>query len=387
MNFCGVIVKNLDHILFEKCLEDIFSMSKNRVFDLFDFMNDKIPKNILQLYLIEILLSMERNLFLKARKIFKLHFLNDQLDTSILDKVIKLLLKKKHLEARGIILQYLKKNPKDVYLFYVCHMIEFNFGLKNSMLETLNVMKINCEDKFYSYYEGIKAFILSENSIYDQSFLSAKRALKSNPKNIYAFHALCHYYHDTKKFNQGKKLMQNMRNLWANNYSMRLHLTWHYALFSLHTQDLKDMEKIYQFLRIKNIDGLQDLDASSLAFKLKFLYDIDLIRLDIKSLFKNWNHFEELGFYFFNDFHASLVFVLANRVDLVDLLIEKTRLSLPFGFYKEKIRLLKAVKYFYLKQYDKIFQMLDEKFDYAFMGGSMAQRSIIDEILEKAKGK
>ncbi|MBS4330231.1 hypothetical protein [Campylobacter vulpis] len=100
-------------------------------------------------------------------------------------------------------MQYLNKNPKDVYLFYVCHMIEFNFGLKSFMLETLNVMKVNFADKFYSYYEGIKAFILNENCICNQSFSSAKYTLKNNRKNIYAFHALCHYY-------DAKKLMQNM---------------------------------------------------------------------------------------------------------------------------------------------------------------------------------
>lgn len=82
-----------------------------------------------------------------------------------------------------------------MYLFYVCHMIDFNFGFKDSMLKVLDVMQIKPENKFYSYYEGIKAFILSENSIYKQSFLAAKQALKMNKKDIYALHAICHYYY------------------------------------------------------------------------------------------------------------------------------------------------------------------------------------------------
>ncbi|MBS4275879.1 hypothetical protein [Campylobacter vulpis] len=73
-----------------------------------------------------------------------------------------------------------------------------------------------------------------------------------------------------------------------------------------------------------------------------------MIELDVGALFKSWNCFGELRFYFFNDFHASLVFVLADKMELIDVLIKKTRSSLPFGFYKEKIKLLKAVKYFYL---------------------------------------
>ena len=68
-----MVIENLNDVLFEKCIEDILSMGKNRVFDLFDFMDidDKIPRNILQIYLIEILLSMEKNKFIKAKKIFK----------------------------------------------------------------------------------------------------------------------------------------------------------------------------------------------------------------------------------------------------------------------------------------------------------------------------
>ena len=261
-------------------------------------------------------------------------------------------------------MHYLNKNPKDMYLFYVCHMIDFNFGFKDSMLKVLDVMQIKPENKFYSYYEGIKAFILSENSIYKQSFLAAKQALKMNKKDIYALHAICHYYYDTKKFVQGKKLMQNQRDLWMNNYSMRLHLSWHYALFLFYTHDLENIEKIYKFLRVKNNENaLEDLDASSLAFRLKVLYNmrIDFIEADIKALFDSWNCFKELGFYFFNDFHAALVFVLANRVDLIDVLIKKTRLSLPFGFYKHKIKILKAIKYYHLKRYDKVIYLLDEK--------------------------
>ncbi|ENY6719669.1 hypothetical protein ACFZWW_000496 [Campylobacter jejuni] len=71
-----MVIENLNDVLFEKCIEDILSMGKNRVFDLFDFMDidDKIPRNILQIYLIEILLSMEKNKFIKAKKYLKYIF-------------------------------------------------------------------------------------------------------------------------------------------------------------------------------------------------------------------------------------------------------------------------------------------------------------------------
>lgn len=58
---------------------------------------------------------------------------------------------------------------------------------------------------------------------------------------------------------------------------------------------------------------------------------------------------------------------------------------MPFGFYKHKIKILKAIKYYHLKRYDKVIYLLDEKMDYSFMGGSRAQRNIIYEILKQAK--
>ena len=140
-------------------------------------------------------------------------------------------------------------------------------------------------------------------------------------------------------------------------------------------------------MRIKNSEeGLEDLDASSLTFKLKILYGL-CIEIDIKNLLDSWSNFKALGFYFFNDFHAALVFALANRMDLMDRLIQVTRFSLPFGFYKQKKLLLEAVKNYYLGQYGKVVEALHQDMDCSFMGGSTAQRRIIYEMLEQSKLK
>ena len=150
-----------------------------------------------------------------------------------MQELIKLLLQKDYLRGRKLILEHLRSNPKDVYLFYLCHMIEFNFGMTKLMLETLSIMQVFDGDMFYSYYLGIKAFILSENLNFALALSVGKKALSLNGKDVYALHALSHCYLDTKKIRQGKKFMQKHAFVWKNNYAMRLHLYWHYAFFAL----------------------------------------------------------------------------------------------------------------------------------------------------------
>ncbi len=271
-------------------------------------------------------------------------------------------------------------------------MIEFNNGMTETMLETLNLVNKHWDinDEFYSYFQGIKAFILNENKYYDESYISAYNSLKINNLDIYAIHAICHYFYDKKHFSEGKYWMDTLKDKWQYNYGMRIHLFWHYAMFLMEMNEIDQAVNIYHQIRHKNdSNGLEDLDATSLLFKMKFIYGKNDHHIQRHSdlLFESWNNKEELGFYFFNDFHAALVFGVNKKFDMIDYLIEKTKNSNPIGYYNTKRNLLEAIKNYSQENYDKVVLILNEPINYQFMGGSRIQRSIINKILSDSKSK
>lgn len=377
------------------CMALIFGMQENTVFreETFDKYHSSIL-SLLQIYCAELLLSMEKNKHSEAFEMLQIaaRMIKDESDgrSIIINAGLSHLLDGDYFSARYAFYGLLVQNPKDFFAFYVVHMIEFNNGMTSCMLETLHVVRDSWEknDIFYGYCKGIEAFILNENGFYAASLECGKEALSLNPEDIYAIHAICHHYYDNRHYHQGRIFMEQMAAHWQNNYGMRLHLYWHYAMFLMKENGRHLLYDIYQSIRNKNhTHSLEDLDATSFLFRLSLYDDTDCFHEEARELVKNWYHFNELGFYFFNDFHASLIFSLSGRVDLIDYLILQSNHSRPVGFSKTKIILLNAIKHHTLNEHQEVVNLLSKPLDFHFMGGSKAQRSIISEILTHAKNK
>ena len=146
--------------------------------------------------------------------------------------------------------------------------------------------------------------------------------------------------------------------------------------------------KIYQSLRRKNnVNNLEDLDATSFLFRLSLDSNTGSIHKEVHELVKDWDSLEKLGFYFFNDFHAALIFSLSGKIDLIDYLILQSKYSRPAGYFRIKVTLLQAIKSHALHEYQQVVDLLSSPIDFRFMGGSNAQRSVIKDILIHAKNK
>ena len=394
-NISHIIKYESDIDLISDSIHSILGMKKNNIWDSYDWKNPtSIPISLIQIFIIELLLSMERCNYIKAKSLYLSLISLSEHDADYrslgINLGIKNLINGNYIQARNDFYELLIKNHNDIFLFYVCHMVEFNNGLTSVMLETLNAVKDSWSpvNEFYGYFKGIEAFILNENAYYQEALASGMEAIKISSNDIYAIHAICHYFYDTKQFLQGKYFMEELQQQWHENYGMRLHLFWHYAMFLLKTGDINLLEATYNSIRKKNdIASLEDLDAVSLLFLLKIKNALQHIKVNIDDLFHSWNNLEELGFYFFNDFHAALIFGLTKKNDLVDFLIDHVKCSRPIGFYNTKLTLLLAIKSYCEEDYRQVVTLLNKPIDYRFMGGSNIQRSIISEILNHSKIK
>ncbi|WP_426575715.1 hypothetical protein ACP179_13110 [Xenorhabdus stockiae] len=392
------VVNTIDDLsLIHECYHCILGMKRNeKLTNINWFHSSDISLSILQIHIIDLLLSMEKSKYKQAKSLIeileKISKKESDERADLINSGIISLINENYYQARNYFYKCLLKNPKDIFSFYTCHMIEFNNGMTGTMLETLSLVNKHwgINDEFYSYFKGIKAFILNENGYHDESYDSAASSLKINSFDIYAIHAICHYFYDKKLFHEGKEWMDERKDIWHNNYGMRIHLFWHYAMFLMEINEIDQALDIYHQIRHKNDrHGLEDLDATSLLFKMKFTHgrDDQYIQKHANLLFESWNNKDELGFYFFNDFHAALVFGINKRFDMIDFLIEKTEKSNPIGYYNTKINILESIRNYSQENYKNVVLLLQEPMNYQFMGGSRIQRSIINEIFNDAKLK
>lgn len=337
---------------------------------------------------------MEANKHKKARHLYSTILqhrsgLNDR--ALIINNALHDLINGTHSTAVNRFQSLLATNPKDIFAFYAAHMIEFLNGWTSSMLDTLQIVNKHWHegDRFYTYVKGIDAFILHENLAYEASFAAAQEAIRINPRNVYALHALCHHYYDTKKYAQGLGFMDRQSKGWSTNYGMRMHLQWHYAMFAYHLKSYEVFETSYQLIRNKNSpEALEDLDAAALLFRIHLNPALYLsFALEADVLLSAWNRAEELGFYFFNDFHAALVFAINKRHDLIEFLIENAAQSYPTRCLTKKLILLEALKHYSLNQFAEVENLLNKEHDFRFMRGSRAQRQIINDLLGYAQGQ
>ena len=205
----SLIVSDEDDVhKIDLCMELILGMKDNFVFN--ELLNDKksTSLSLLQMYCAEILLSMEKTKHFEAFELIQNieRLLKEESDTRslIINSGLSELLAGNYPHARNMFYELLIKNPKDIFAFYVTHMIEFNNGMTSCMLETLHVVKEywSKSDSFYGYFKGVEAFILNENNYYSQSRQCGEEALCINNNDIYAIHAICHHYYDTHAYRE-----------------------------------------------------------------------------------------------------------------------------------------------------------------------------------------
>lgn len=340
---------------------------------------------LLQLQTIELLSSMEKDSHKHALanlKTLKSNTIHDN-DALSLIKALELQANFKYKEAHFIYRNILHNNPRNRLSFFALHMLEFNLGWQKHMLETSRIVVNSLKDStdsYYGYAKGIESFSLVENGLYEEAKDAANIALQINAKDIYAIHAMCHYFYETGKYNEGIIWMEKIKENWIFNKGMRIHVWWHLAVFHLFNLNLEEVKNIMiNEIMCKNYeDGLEDLDATALLWRLYLLGEKNI---EFYETLDNWDDYLKNSHFIFNDLHALMAYTLKNDTEKIELCIEyvKTRehnlikddhLNLLYGFY-----------YFAKQNYKDASERLKAILNKTNFGGSNAQRDVISLTL------
>jgi tetratricopeptide (TPR) repeat protein len=244
----------------------------------------------------------------------------------------------------------------------------------------------------WGYVQGMYAFGLEENGDYRQAQARAEAALAGNPRDVWSVHAVAHVHEMEGAHRDGVAFLAATAPDWRGSY-FAVHNWWHQGLYQLELGEWGAAVALYDgsIRARRSLEWLDLVDAAALLWRLG-LYGADLgdraARLadDIAPLM------ESAPVYAFNDWHAVMAFGLAGRHDRGQRVLADCR-RLATGTNREAaqragLALIGGFGAFAAGRFgDALDQLIDIRDAASAVGGSHAQRDVIDLTLIAAAAR
>jgi tetratricopeptide (TPR) repeat protein len=283
--------------------------------------------------------------------------------------------------------------PRDVLALQVGHLVDFYTGdsrmLRDRIARALPAWSPDLPG--YHAVLGMHAFGLEETGLYTRAEAAGRRAVELEPRDAWAWHAVAHVLEMQTRRREGIDWLRLDMDAWSRDNFFAVHNWWHLAVCHL------DLEEVDEVLAL--FDGpiygqrsplvLDLIDASALLWRLH----LKGVALGDRwqAVADAWEPVASAGNYAFNDAHAMMAFVGADRPQSAQAVLDAqvraleapgdngdftrevgapvTRAILAFGQgdYGETVRLLRPVR----NQAQRF-------------GGSHAQRDLLDLTLIEA---
>ncbi len=244
----------------------------------------------------------------------------------------------------------------------------------------------------YEYVLGFYSFGLEEMRDFADAEEHGRRALAIRPGHPYAIHAVAHVLEMQGRQAGGIWFLNSRKEDWAQS-NFRNHLWWHLSLFHLDLKQIDQVLAIYdQELRSSGTSGdkYEELDSAALLWRLKLL-DVD-VGDRWEDLADKWEPSATDTLYAFNDVHAMMSFVSANRREAAESLFNANERYLDHASdanvaMSREIGLpfCRALQDFEQGRYGScVERLLPVRYRTHRLGGSFAQRDVIAWTLVEA---
>lgn len=283
--------------------------------------------------------------------------------------------------------------PRDALALHVGHLIDFFTGdsrmLRDRIARALPSFRPSAPG--YHAILGMYAFGLEETGDYAYAEQMGHRSVELEPRDGWGQHAVAHVMEMQNRARDGIAWMCATPEAWSRDSSFAVHNWWHTALFHLEVGDIDAVLRLYDGPIYGKRSGiiLEMIDACAMLWRLQ-LRGIDVgNRWEI--LADQWAPVATAGNYAFNDVHAMMAFVGANRRKAQQTVLESQRDALAGQsdnalFTREAGQpAALALQAFGNGNYAECVRLLRPIRSYAHrFGGSHAQRDLLDLTLIEA---
>lgn len=205
--------------------------------------------------------------------------------------------------------------PRDLLALQIGHHIDFFVGDARMMRDRIaRALPEWSEDRpGYHLLPAMHAFGLEECGDYAFAEREGRRASALHPGDSWAQHAVAHVMEMQGRLKDGLAWMRDDPDLWSRDSLLAIHNWWHTALYHLDLGDTDEVLKLYD----GPIFGAQPPFVLPLGDAAAMLWRLMLRGVDVGDrwtvLADLWGKVEGLSLYAFNDAHAVMAYVGANR--------------------------------------------------------------------------
>lgn len=284
--------------------------------------------------------------------------------------------------------------PHDLVGLQAGHLVDFYRASARDLRDRIAraLPKWSKDQPGYGIVLGLYAFGLEETGDYGRAEAMGREAVERQPLDCWAHHAVAHVMEMQGRAHDGLAWMEGREPYWSGEDNLfKVHNWWHKALYHFDLGQTDAVLALYDDqVRAGNSTVALDLiDASAL------LWRASLDGLDVGDRWNEvadcWDNHADGTLYPFNDWHAAMAYLGADRYADVQRLLDGYRTNLPTANETARwaretgLSLIEGFAAFWRGDYSQAVERLHgARFIANSFGGSHAQRDIIDWTLAEA---
>lgn len=284
--------------------------------------------------------------------------------------------------------------PQDIVAIQFGHLLDFYRANRRNLRDRLARILPRWTDDLpgYPVLLGMYAFGLEECGDYAKAEATGRRALKLQPLDCWAHHAVAHVMEMQGRAEEGIDWMLSREPHWSGEGNFfKVHNWWHRALFHLELDQMDQALALYDdaVRRNNSTIALELIDASALLWRL------GLAGVDVgdrwQEVADTWEQHADGSTYPFNDWHAAMAYLGAGRHQDVENLLARLRTTsqgrndIANWNRHHALPLVEGFAAFWREDYATAVDRLHgARYIVNSFGGSNAQHDIIDLTLTEA---
>ena len=293
-------------------------------------------------------------------------------------------------DAAAVWEEILVEHPTDALALRAAQDAYFFLGASHSMRDSVArvLPEWPDDDALTGYIWGLRAFGLEETGDYAGAEQAAREALRRNPGDVWAAHALAHVFEMTSRPQEGVAFLNQTHPDWRAAHFMAGHNGWHLALYLIELgrmgEALEGFDR-HMAPALKNGQTLDRVDAAALLWRLE-LEGVD-VGARWAPVRRAWGPHLHDHVSAFNDLHLALAAArdpgLATQLrDSLDAYADEAEGDNADVMAAVGRPLIDAVLDFGAGRYGEAAEgLLPLRADVWRIGGSHAQRDVVDLTL------